>query len=33
LGSEDWLERLSAMTGRELKAKKRGPKSKGMVEN
>ena len=30
LGSEDWIEKLTAMTGREFKAKKRGPKkSKG----
>ena len=30
LGSEDWIEKLTEMTGRELKAKKRGPKkSKG----
>jgi hypothetical protein len=26
LGSEDWIEKLTAMTGREFKAKKRGPK-------
>ena len=29
LGSADWIDKLTAMTGRELKAKKRGPKSKG----
>ena len=28
LGSEDWIEKLAAMTGRELKAKKRGRKRK-----
>jgi putative transposase len=28
LGSEDWIEKLTAMTGRELKAKKRGRKRK-----
>ena len=28
LGSDDWMDRLSALTGRELKARKRGPKSK-----
>jgi len=28
LGSESWIDKLSAMTDRELKAKKRGPKRK-----
>jgi len=28
LGADDWIEKLSALTGRELKAKKRGPKRK-----
>jgi len=28
LGSEGWIEQLSALTGKELKAKKRGPKRK-----
>jgi len=29
LGSEQWMDRVSAITGRELKARKRGPKGKG----
>lgn len=28
LGSEDWIDKLTALTGREIKAKKRGPKRK-----
>ena len=28
LGAESWIDMLTAMTGRELKAKKRGPKIK-----
>ena len=28
LGLESWMDMLTAMTGRELKAKKRGPKIK-----
>lgn len=30
LGTEKWIEKLSALTGRELKPKKRGPKGKVM---
>ena len=33
LGSDAWMEKLSALTGRELKAKKRGPKKRGMGDN
>ena len=29
VGSDAWMEKLSALTGRELKAKKRGPKKRG----
>ena len=28
LGSQDWIDKLTAMTGQELNAKKRGPKEK-----
>ena len=33
LGSDEWMERLSELTGRELKAKKRGPKKGGTGNN
>jgi len=33
LGSERWIENLSALTGRQLKPKKRGPKRKVMEDN
>ena len=33
LGSEGWIDKLSAITGRELKAKKRGPKRKHESDN
>ena len=33
LGSEKWIEKLSALAGRELKPKKRGPKRKVMDES
>jgi len=33
VGSEDWIDKLSALTGRELKPQKRGPKRKAMGEN
>ena len=28
LGSQDWIDKFTAMTGQELNAKKRGPKEK-----
>ena len=33
VGSEDWIDKLSALTGRELKPQKRGPKRKATGEN
>jgi len=33
LGSDTWIEKLSELTGKELKPKKRGPKSKGIGDN
>jgi len=33
LGSEGWIDKLSAITGRKLKAKKRGPKRKYESDN
>ncbi|MDQ6955495.1 MAG: transposase [Mariprofundaceae bacterium] len=33
LGSDDWIDRLTEITGRELKPKKRGPKRRELAES